>query len=75
MAKSFKANGKVFSVWTREDVLCACPNCKAEAIVELTPELKTIQPNGTTHVCHPGFGGCNRGFAVEVTPVKYVTLH
>jgi hypothetical protein len=49
-------------VWSSEDILGNCPQCGAFAIVELTPRLKAIQPDGTTHVCHPGFNGCNHGF-------------
>ncbi len=50
-------------IWSRDDVLeDRCCFCGAQAIVELPPRLKKIQPDGTTHVCHPGFGGCNHGF-------------
>jgi len=47
-----------------DDILRACPICVARAIVELTARLKKLQPDDTTLVCHPGFGGCNQGFAV-----------
>lgn len=44
-----------------------CSMCGAVgAIVALPPPLLEVQPDGTTHVCHPGFGGCNHGFAPEV---------
>lgn len=53
-------------MWSEEDILPQrCPHCGAKAIVELTPRLKAKQPDGTTHVCHPGFGGCNLGFTIE----------
>lgn len=42
--------------------LCACPQCGARAVVELTPEQRLAQPDDTTHVCHPALGGCNHGF-------------
>lgn len=41
-----------------------CFFCTAPAVVRLPPPLREIQPDDTTHVCHPGFGGCNHGFAV-----------
>jgi len=53
---------KSFDHWSSDDILGACPLCGAHAIVELTPRLKALQPDGTTHVCHPGFDGCNHGF-------------
>lgn len=53
-------------VWSEEDILPQrCPNCGHKAIVELTPRLKKLQPDGTTDVCNPGFGGSNMGFTTE----------
>lgn len=43
----------------------ACPTCKVEALVKLPPPLKKQQPDNTTHVCHPLYGGCGDGFAWE----------
>jgi hypothetical protein len=40
-----------------------CQLCGAAAVVPLPPSLLTQQTDGTTHVCHPGMGGCNHGFA------------
>lgn len=51
--------------WSADDILCNCPLCGAHAVVELTEDLKRDQPDGTTHVCHPGFGGCNHGFLLD----------
>lgn len=47
------------------DIEGSCPRCEAFAIVELTARLKARQPDGTTHVCHPSFGGCNAGFSPD----------
>lgn len=41
----------------------ACPFCLVVAVTELPPPLLAMQPDGTTHVCHPALGGCNHGFA------------
>jgi hypothetical protein len=42
----------------------ACPFCGAlDSVVELPEPLAAQQPDGTTHVCHPGLDGCNHGFA------------
>lgn len=47
-------------------VLTPCPMCGATlTLTELPPPLKAIQPDRTTHVCHPALGGCNQGFEVE----------
>lgn len=51
--------------WTAEDIEGSCPSCEAFAIVELTARLKARQPDGTTHVCLPSFGGCNLGFSCD----------
>lgn len=40
-----------------------CPICGVRAIVPLPPCIAAEQHDGTTHVCHPGIGGCNHGFA------------
>jgi len=48
---------------TSQDEASACQLCGAVAVVPLTPEQRAAQPDDTTHVCHPGFGGCNHGFA------------
>lgn len=45
-----------------QDEAKLCPLCGAFAVVELPAHLKAVQPDTTTHVCHPGFGGCNHGF-------------
>lgn len=44
---------------------CACPTCHAVAVVSLPPPLLKEQRDGTTHVCHPAFGGCNGGFTID----------
>ena len=41
-----------------------CPFCFAHAVTELPEPLLKVQPDDTTHVCNPAFGGCNHGFAV-----------
>ena len=38
-----------------------CPLCKQPAIVPLTAAMMREQVDGTTHVCHPDFGGCGHG--------------
>lgn len=43
----------------------ACPFCLRRAVVRLPPPLAAVQPDGTTHVCHPAYGGCNHGFSDE----------
>lgn len=50
--------------WTAKDIIADCPLCGVHAIVPLGATLAAKQPDDTTHVCHPGFGGCNHGFAV-----------
>jgi hypothetical protein len=47
--------------------LADCPKCGKRAIVELTPAQRLAQPDDTTHVCHPGLGGCNHGFTDDRT--------
>ncbi len=54
-----------FDTWSSDDIVGSCPSCDAHAIVALTPRLKAIQPDDTSHVCLPSFGGCNLGFAVD----------
>jgi hypothetical protein len=49
----------------------ACPFCFKRAVVKLPPWLIEVQPDETTHVCHPVLNGCNHGFADQrgqVTP-------
>ncbi len=41
-----------------------CPRCHEFAICRLPPTLASLQPDGTTAVCHPAHGGCNHGFIV-----------
>lgn len=43
----------------------ACPFCGEHAVTPLPPKLRALQPDGTTHVCNPGLGGCNQGFEME----------
>lgn len=45
-----------------EDPISRCMFCGAFAICKLPPILLRMQPDGTTHVCHPAHGGCNHGF-------------
>lgn len=40
-----------------------CKFCRAPAVVRLPDALIAIQPDDTTHVCHPAVGGCNQGFS------------
>lgn len=50
-----------------------CPMCGREStIAALPPALAALQPDGTTHVCAPFFGGCNHGFAEDIKPA---TIH
>ncbi len=65
MSADHKIDGRTLSHFTTDDIISICPMCAAWAVVELTPALKAKQPDDTTHVCHPGFGGCNHGFAIE----------
>lgn len=51
----------------------ACPMCGRAAVVELPAAIRAEQPDDTTHVCHPLAGGCNHGFALEMT--ARVELH
>lgn len=51
-----------------KDEAVRCQLCGAQAVVALTPEQIREQPDDTTHVCHPGLGGCNHGFAVVASP-------
>jgi hypothetical protein len=43
----------------------ACPFCHRAVVCALPPPIRAAQPDDTTHVCHPFFGGCNQGFAKE----------
>lgn len=58
-----KQGGKLYSVIS-DDAATVCPLCGVKAVVALTPGQIKEQPDDTTHVCHPGFKGCNHGFAV-----------
>lgn len=55
-------------IWTTADIVAACPLCKVWAVVKLPEWLRAEQPDGTTYVCHPWFGGCNYGFEEEEAP-------
>lgn len=44
-----------------------CAMCGKQAIVPLSPAQIRKQPDDTTHVCHPFFGGCNHGFSHPTT--------
>lgn len=62
--KQKKSEKKPAQVWTVDiGTLATCPLCGVLAICELPKFLKDAQPDDTTHVCHPSFGGCNHGFA------------
>ncbi len=53
-------NGESYATVLSPD---ACPECGARyTLAKLPPPLAAKQPDGTTHVCHPSFGGCNHGF-------------
>ena len=39
-----------------------CQFCGLGTIVPLPPPIRAIQPDSTTHVCHPALGGCNWGY-------------
>jgi hypothetical protein len=54
--------GKEIALYVESDKRL-CPMCGALAVVPLTPRQLAKQPDDTTHVCHPVFGGCNHGFA------------
>lgn len=60
------SKSRVMGAWTSADIIpTPCPMCGKLAIVELSAKLKAVQPDDTTHVCHPGFNGCNQGFALH----------
>lgn len=59
------AKKKVLGAWTSADIMATCPLCQVRAVVLLPPALLAMQPDDTTHVCNPGFGGCNHGFALD----------
>jgi hypothetical protein len=48
-----------------------CPKCGEGSVLPLGTELLAVQPDATTHVCHPLLGGCNWGF--EDTSLKPTT--
>jgi hypothetical protein len=45
-----------------------CNYCLARAVVALPPPVLAEQPDDTTHVCHPAFGGCNQGWTTYTLP-------
>ena len=48
-----------------------CHYCGEDALTELPPPLLERQHNGTSIVCHPSLGGCNRGFArIDSSPAS-----
>ena len=57
---------KTYSV-IGQDRAAPCTLCGKVAVVPLTSEQRRAQPDDTTHVCHPGFGGCNQGYAIVTT--------
>lgn len=61
--RGVKSGRKTFYVISQDDAV-PCPICSKKAVVPLTPKQLAEQPDDTTHVCHPGFGGCNHGFSV-----------
>lgn len=54
-------DGREITSYTLEDRKL-CPICSTFAVVPLTPSQLAAQSDGTTHVCHPAFDGCNVGF-------------
>jgi len=42
-----------------------CPRCRQAAVVRLPEALIALQPDDSTHICHPIVGGCNHGFALD----------
>lgn len=55
------SKGAEVTLYAAED-RAICQLCGAWAVVPLTPKQLAQQPDETTHVCHPGLGGCNHGF-------------
>lgn len=51
-----------------------CPQCHTWAIVELTPKQRLSQTDDTTHICHPGLGGCNTGFTDDRTRQREIVI-
>jgi hypothetical protein len=49
-----------------------CRFCGARAITALPPPILAKQPDDTTHVCHPGVGGCNQGFTIDDPMVQKI---
>ena len=60
-----KSGDKSFVVYSQDEAR-PCQLCKVRAVVRLDESQLARQTDGTTHVCHPGFGGCNYGFAEVV---------
>ena len=42
-----------------------CPMCNKTAIVALPNSERDLVKDGTSHVCHPAFGGCGQAWAQE----------
>lgn len=47
-----------------------CPRCGKRVIIALPPPVLALQPDDTTHVCHPSFGGCNQGYWTALAKAK-----
>jgi hypothetical protein len=60
-------HGKSFST-ARLKALCHF--CGEDALTELPPPLLERQHDGTSIVCLPSLGGCNRGFARLDSPAR-----
>lgn len=41
-----------------------CPLCGAIAVLPLDDTTRAMQPDGTTHVCHPTLEGCSAGYVL-----------
>lgn len=72
--KKQKQNDKLLWTYRNQTYSCQilpnqCPICKATGtLVGLPPFLVKKQPDKTNIVCHPGIGGCNHGFEMDVAP-------
>lgn len=51
--------------WHSSKITHICPQCGAGAVHKLPEPLLSEQPDATTHVCNPAFGGCNQGYAFD----------
>lgn len=62
VSSCFSTEGGKITYWKESEILAkGCPMCGEHAV---TP-VKIPQTDGTTHVCNPGFGGCNQGYAMD----------